>query len=255
MIKKIYHKILVLFYKIPVIAHLLTIRLRYKLSKTYNKDSFILKQNAFEKIYETNFWKNAESKSGEGSELSSTIRIREALPELWKKYNIKTFLDVPCGDFNWMKEVDKTGIEYIGGDIVEAIINRNNNLFKTENISFQKMDITKDILPCVDMIFCKDCLQHLSFENIHKALKNFIASDSKYLLTTSYPLTLKNYDILDGDYHSLNLLKSPFNLPQNYLYKIKEKRKYNMSDLIDKTMYLWEMKDLKNILEVENVRF
>jgi hypothetical protein len=63
------------------------------------------------------------------------------------------------------------------------------------------------------MIFCKDCLQHLSYENVFKALETFKKSESKYLLTTSYPLTLINWDICDGDSRPLNLRKPPFNLP------------------------------------------
>jgi hypothetical protein len=29
------------------------------------------------------------------------------LPILWDKFKNLTFLDVPCGDFNWMKEIEK----------------------------------------------------------------------------------------------------------------------------------------------------
>ena len=227
---------------LPKLRILQTMADRLLLAKTYNKDSFKLKENAFEKIYDGNVWNSGESKSGCGSEIASTIKIRKALPYIFEKYNIKTFLDVPCGDFNWMKEVDKTGICYIGGDIVERVVDRNNTLFGTENVLFRKIDITKDVLPCVDMIFCKDCLQHLSFESIHKALKNFVASGSAYLLTTSYSFSLKNHDILDGDYRALNLFKAPFNLPGSYLYRVREVAKSGVE--LDKCMYLWKLSDI-----------
>lgn len=50
---------------------------------------------------------NSESKSGGGSTISSTTTLRHFLPIFFQKYNIKTILDIPCGDYNWMKMVEK----------------------------------------------------------------------------------------------------------------------------------------------------
>jgi SAM-dependent methyltransferase len=201
-----------------------------------------ISNNIFDNIYKSNSWGSDESRSGGGSQVNTTEKIRKALPEVWKTYDIKIFLDVPCGDYNWMKEVDKKGIEYIGCDIVEEMIEENNRKYRDKNISFRKIDITKDTLPKVDMIFCKDCLQHLSYESVHKALKNFVNSGSKYLFTTSYPLTLKNWDIHDGDYRPLNLLQAPFNLSEP-LYKTQEYPRSGVE--LDKYMYLWRINDIK----------
>jgi len=181
------------------------IKRRLRLADSYEKEKFKLKdeREVFDKIFAENFWNGGqkrESASGPGSSLSRTVKIREFLPVLWEKYNIKTVLDAPCGDFNWMKEVDKKDIIYIGGDIVKSVIDENIKKYQQENITFKVLDITKDILPKVDMILCKDCLQHLSYENVKKSLMNFKQSGSKYLLVTTYPLTKKNWDILDGDY-------------------------------------------------------
>jgi hypothetical protein len=192
----------------------------------YNKNMFLYKNdaNVFTTIYKNNIWGSTESYSGGGSHINTTKTIQEMLPILWEQYNVKTFLDVPCGDFNWMKEIKKDNIVYIGGDIVNELIEQNNQKYKMENISFKVIDITQDVLPTVDMIFCKDCLQHLSYENVFKALRNFKASRSIYLLTTSYPLTLSNWDIFNGDYRPLNLRIKPFNLPAP-IVKIHEKSK------------------------------
>jgi SAM-dependent methyltransferase len=192
-------------------------------SLLHKKRAFLYKDdtNVFATIYKNNMWGSRESRSGGGSQVNSTKTIRKMLPELWKQYDIKTFLDVPCGDYNWMKEVKKDNIVYIGGDIVDEAVKHNNEKYAAKNISFRLLDITKDILPTVDMIFCKDCLQHLSYEDVFKALKNFKRSKSKYLLVTSYPLTLSNWDIFTGDYHPLNLRIKPFNLP-NPIVKIHE---------------------------------
>jgi hypothetical protein len=211
----------------------------------FKKDNFAYKgnENVFSRIYTDNFWLSEESRSGGGSLISTTKTIREKLPVLWEQYGIKTFLDVPCGDYNWMKEVDKKDVTYIGGDIVGEMIEQNNRKYSDEKVSFRVIDITKDDLPEVDMIFCKDCLQHLSFDNVFKALNNIKNSKSKYLLVTSYSKTLYNWDILDGDCRPLNLLKKPFSLPKP-IVRIHEKSKGVQVDN-DKDMYLYRVDDIE----------
>jgi hypothetical protein len=168
--------------------------------------------------------------------------IRKQLPAIIEKYAIKSMLDVPCGDYNWMKMVEKT-CNYIGGDIVIDIIEKNQKLYASEGVQFKLIDITKDTLPMVDLIFCRDCLQHLSYANVHKALCNFKCSGSKYLLATSYPKTWINHDIEDGGYRALNLRNTPFNLPKP-LFKIRESYNSNSENEVDKTMYLYKLSDL-----------
>lgn len=72
----------------------------------------------FSDIFKSNDWNNDESVSGVGSSLSNTKTIIIKLPLLFEKYQIKSVLDAPCGDFNWMQNVNKSRINYIGGDIV-----------------------------------------------------------------------------------------------------------------------------------------
>ncbi|MDR2592251.1 MAG: methyltransferase domain-containing protein [Chitinispirillales bacterium] len=211
----------------------------------FKKNNFAYKdddtKNVFSKIYTDNFWLSKESRSGGGSLISTTKTIREKLPVIWEQYGVKTFLDVPCGDYNWMKEVEKKNITYIGGDIVDKLVEQNNEKYSSGNVSFKVIDITKDEIPTVDMILCKDCLQHLSYEKIFKALRNFKNSKSKYLLTTSYSGTIYNWDILDGDCRPLNLRKKPFCLPEPIM-KIREKSRGVQVDS-DKDLYLYRIDD------------
>jgi SAM-dependent methyltransferase len=238
--KKVFKKVLRFIWRfIPVQIQRLILKNIF-----HKKNMFVYKNDphVFATIYKNNIWESNESYSGGGSHVNSTKVIRETLPILWEQYNIKTFLDVPCGDFNWMKDIKKDNIVYIGGDIVDELIEQNNQKYKMGNISFKVIDITQDILPTVDMIFCKDCLQHLSYENVFKALRNFKHSKSKYLLTTSYPLTLSNWDIFNGDYRPLNLRIKPFNLSKP-IVKIHEKSKgYQMEK--DKYMYLYILQNI-----------
>ena len=80
----------------------------------------------FTKIYNTNTWNSKESKSGSGSTLHMTQSIQKYIPLIVKEYNIKHFMDVPCGDFNWMKEIIHTIPNYVGCDIVSDLIESNN---------------------------------------------------------------------------------------------------------------------------------
>lgn len=216
----------------------------WRLRLLFRKQSFVSddSQKIFDKIYEENYWKSFESKSGGGSTIEATTTLRAFLPIFFQKFKIHSILDIPCGDYNWMKLVNKSDIDYIGADIVEKMIEKNKALYANNNVSFEVLDLTKDRLPKVDLIFCKDCLQHLSYGHIWRALNNIKKSGSTYLLTTSYPLTFLNYNILDGDYRSLNLRKKPFSFPKPIL-KVREKSKVIGNEL-DKTMYLWRIQDI-----------
>jgi SAM-dependent methyltransferase len=209
----------------------------------YNKDKFKLKTSSdvFTDIYKFNLWYSQESTSGGGSTLEATVTIREQLPIIISKFSINSILDVPCGDYNWMKEVPKT-CNYLGGDIVAEMVKNNQRMYSSNKVQFKQIDITTDTLPQVDLIFCKDCLQHLSYQRVKEALNNFKRSGSKYLLVTSYPKTWKNHDIYDGDYRPLNLLKTPFCL-SNSLLKIHEKSTSSGVE-IDKTMYLYDLESI-----------
>ena len=169
----------------------------------------------FAEIYDNNLWASSESRSGFGSELKSTEVIRQELPKVLKKFNITTFLDIPCGDFNWMSKVDLSEVEYIGADILANLIDNNKNNFKDFN--FQVLDLTKDELPKVDMIFARDVLGHFDYENIEKAINNIIKSNSKYLLTTSFTKWSYNTNIDNGGWRPINLMIEPFNMKPIYL--------------------------------------
>ena len=126
-------------------------------------------KNIFTSVYNhPTGWGSKESKSGVGSELSSTVNLRKELSFLFLKYKINSILDVPCGDFNWMSQMDLSGIEYTGGDIVEELIE--SNRIKFPNIEFLQVDITKDSLVKSDLVLTRDCFAHLSNKKIIDAI-------------------------------------------------------------------------------------
>ncbi|WP_162340640.1 class I SAM-dependent methyltransferase [Cyclobacterium salsum] len=199
----------------------------------------------FNKIHSKNTWGSTESASGRGSEIRHTKTLLRKLDRLTKDLGVKSMLDAPCGDFNWMKHLDRTGISYIGMDIVEDLIGSLNVKYAQDSqVTFKAGNIIAGGLPQVDLIFCRDCLVHFSFEDIHQSLSNFKKSGSTYLLTTSYTDRGVNRDIQTGGWRPINLEKEPFNLPR----PLKIVHENNLDDhgmYFDKCMALWKLSDIK----------
>lgn len=196
-------------------------------------------RDRFTLIYRRNAWGSKESVSGSGSTFAMTTSIRSLLPVIFKEFEIKSILDVPCGDFNWMKLVDLNGVSYLGGDIVEPLVTELNRNFSSEYISFIQLDITIDSLPKSDLVLTRDCLFHLSYRDIELTLSNFLKSGSRYFLSTSYENEGKfiNTDIRSGDFRLIDLFSSPFCFPTNFHFDIPEQGE---GTLPPRKLYLWD---------------
>ena len=169
-------------------------------------------ERVFARIYRENSWGDGESRSGPGSSLQQTAIVREFLPEFLAQVDAKTFLDLPCGDLFWIERVDLKNVQYIGGDIVPEIVNRNRTIFAGTGRQFEVLDIVTSKLPKVDVLLCRDCFIHLPFKMILAALDNVRKSGIVYLITTTYPDISENIDIELGGFREINLQLPPFNL-------------------------------------------
>jgi hypothetical protein len=195
----------------------------------------------FDKIYKNNEFLGTESLSGEGSSLSQTHNIREELPKLLTELGIRCLLDVPCGDWNWMRYVNLAGIYYTGGDIVQAIVDRNNDLYGNEHRKFERLNIITGPLPEADLILCRDCLVHLNFADGLAALRQFRASGATWLLTTTFTNRDSNDDLVgESIWRPLNLEKAPYNLPKAERY-INEGCTEGNNLYGDKCLALWRL--------------
>ena len=200
-------------------------------------------EERFARIYETNLWADAETRSGAGSSLDNTASLRAALPPVLRRLNARRLLDVPCGDFNWMSQVDLSGIDYIGGDIVESIVEANRERFESRTRSFVKVDLTTGPLPDADVVLCRDCLVHFSFDNIIAAFRTMKASGARYLITTTFPDRQVNKDIVDGDWRPLNLELFPFLLPSPQDVIVEDCMEEGGA-YADKALGVWRVSDL-----------
>lgn len=197
----------------------------------------------FSNIVNKNLWGSDESSSGAGSILDQTETIRKEIPILIKEMNIKSLLDVPCGDFNWLSQTELDVEAYIGGDIVSDLITLNRNKYQDKTRTFECMDITKSRPSKVDLILCRDCFVHLSYKDIFSALENFKRSKSKFLLTTTFTNRIKNRNIFSGGWRPLNLELPPFNLPKPVKI-INENCSEANGKFSDKSLGLWNLESI-----------
>jgi hypothetical protein len=188
-----------------------------------------------------NLWRSGESRSGPGSSLAETEVIRARLPQLVASLGVRSMLDIPCGDLHWIREIDLPLESYIGADIVTGIIDANTARFASPQRSFVRLDLRTDPLPRVDLVLCRDCLDHLSVDDVSSALSNIVRSGSAYLLATTYPQRDENPDIRTGDWRPLNLQREPFSLPQPLELINESSRKPGYPD---KSLGLWRVSDL-----------
>lgn len=198
-------------------------------------------QDIFTYVCENKVWvmDGTESVSGTGSCLEETAVLRKMLPQLFLQLNIKKIIDAPCGDFYWMKHVDFGKCDYLGVDIVKQLVEENNKRYATATRKFLCANLVEEILPQADLIFCRDCLVHLSLQDCLTVLRNFKKSGARYLLTTSFFNVTHNRDTICPQWRTLNLTKAPFNFPEP-LFILNEKCKYDGN----KTSALWDLQKL-----------
>jgi SAM-dependent methyltransferase len=200
-------------------------------------------KDIFADIYTRWAWGSGESVSGPGSGLERTSAFRTELAALLRRLNAKTLLDAGCGDFNWMKETDRDLEHYIGIDVVPALIAENQRKYASLTRTFLERNIAQDELPKADVILCRDCIVHFSFDDIAATLRNFKQSGSSYLLTTTFIEWPSNADIPTGGWRQLNLEKAPFNFPPP-LALVDEKCHHTGGIYADKRFALWPLSDI-----------
>jgi hypothetical protein len=200
------------------------------------------RENIFRDIYARNLWGDQESVSGPGSNLARTSAFRAELPPLLKTIGVRTLLDAPSGDFNWMREVELEVEQYIGVDIVPELVEQNQRRYGTTGRSFLHRDLVLDQMPCADAILCRDGLVHFPLADIRAALQNFKRSGACYLLTTTFTGVDANREIKTGEWRPINLQLPPFNFPPP-LWLIDEKRRAP-DGFSDKCLGLWRLENI-----------
>ena len=180
-------------------------------------------RDVFSHIYESGEWavdnngvKDAkyEFTSGSGSSPENVKPYMTYLQDFLKKKQIKSVVDLGCGDWQFSRLIDWSGIEYTGIDVVDAVVERNSKMFKRKNISFIRSDGAEDSLPKADLLICKEVLQHLPFKDVLAIITQLSKYKYCLILNDVDPVTLTNVnsDIPRGHYRPLDLTQPPFSL-------------------------------------------
>lgn len=192
----------------------------------------------FSAIYEQGVWhhsKDQDSLSGEGSEVAAAATVVSQLPTLVADLHCRKFLDVGCGDWNWMGNVTLP-CEYMGVDIVPTVIAANQKAARP-GVTFAVVDAIAGPLPKADVALCREILFHLSFSDANAVLAN-VRKAATWLIATTDTSIWFNSDIPTGDYRKLNLERAPYRFPAP--------RKVIVDDAVSKgrILGLWKTEDL-----------
>ncbi|MBL4626653.1 MAG: class I SAM-dependent methyltransferase [Roseicyclus sp.] len=216
---------------------------------------------ALQNVFEKKTWADEEKgkpRSGPGSTIRRTRRLRRALPGLFRDLGTKVFLDAPCGDWNWMTAVDLSGVKYIGGDISKELVDQVKAEFRGPGRRFMHLDLATSKLPKCDMIMVRECLIHLIDPVRWQVIKNIHKAKIPYLLLTM-DLVDRNIPLSEnGQHRNFNPMMAPFNFPTPERYIAESSDDLDLDDLTAadvgpwkrrRAMGLWTHAQLGEVLE------
>lgn len=170
--------------------------------------------------------------NGSGSTFFSTIAIRTALPTLLDELKIESILDLGCGTLSWFDKLAYK-FDYVGVDVVSDVIAQNRKAHPR-----LRFEVLAAELPQTDLILCRDCFAHLTLETVHDMITRIVSSESKWLLTSTYPHSKYNGELHKaGDYRPINLTLPPFSFPPEHRLICDDRQ-------LDKHLGLWKIADL-----------
>ena len=165
-----------------------------------------------------NAWKGGlpETICGSGSTIRNSSIIIEGLNKMINNYDIKSIADLGCGDFNWMKKVNLSSIDYIGYD---WFIKNNADIYGSENITFAEGNIADIDIRKSDLVICKDVMIHMDNDHALAILNNIKRSKPKYLFVTTFNICSNDKRDLNSNFAPLNIELKPFYI-MGLLYRI-----------------------------------
>jgi hypothetical protein len=165
------------------------------------------------------------SPNGPGSSLSLTEDLRIKLPKLWARHNIHSVLDVACGDWNWMRYTDLSGLtNYYGWDIDPDLVARCVGRYgeaidrlASESASmpfayFEVRNVADTNFPNVDCIMARDILIHFPNDYISAILDKMGESNAHYLLASNFPEDTNDFVYDPTRYVWMGYMEHPVNL-------------------------------------------
>lgn len=161
----------------------------------------------FRHIYEQDAWRAG---SGTGSRPENNVDYIGFLSRFMFLNQVRTVVDLGCGDWQFSRFIDWSSVYYTGIDVVPSVINQNSEQFGRRNVAFRCIYDPNEI-PEADLLICKDMFQHLPNAAVQQYLDT-LRPRFKWLLITNddYPQEHLNADIEPGHWRALRLGLPPF---------------------------------------------
>jgi hypothetical protein len=179
------------------------------------------------------------------SSIAYTQRLRDCMQKMFKSHNIRSMFDAGCNDCTWASRLDNS-IEYHGGDISLSMISQ--AWFKHPELDVIVHDATTDAFPLVDVLFVRDVTIHLCQRDKWLLLDNWVRSGIPWILITQDSDVNENKDVAyDNEINQfpvavVNWHLDPWKFPE------PTDRIYEMPDSSGKTMSLWHVDQLRDIV-------
>ena len=172
----------------------------------------------FTEIYEKNVWGDNNSyiyrgSSGTGSSVEYCKNYIPFLREFIKTHNIKSVVDLGCGDGRTLKVIyDDLDVKYTGYDAYRDVI-VNNKLTHAEKYIFNHLDFFtfKEYINGGELCILKDVIQHWSLADI-KIFMDYIISSKKFkyiMVNNCACQTIDNADCVTEGCRSLSCKFEP----------------------------------------------
>lgn len=190
-------------------------------------------ESIFKNIYDKKIWGPDENLSGNGSKIAFNKPYLDFLERFIKQNNIKNIYDLGCGDFSLMKYFNLSELNYMGVDVVEDLIDKNNKLYGCSNIKFLHDDIRsiKIKTPC-DLIIIKDVFIHLDNNTILQVLSN-LKNYERILVTNDFNKDkAHNININNGEFRQLDINAPPLCVKAECVFEYYSKLTFKKTMLV-----------------------
>ena len=153
-------------------------------------------QDVFTKVYSEGMWGGNPGTffSGPGSNEEAAKPYAGFVLRFMTERNLKSVVDLGCGDFRVGRLIAASGVSYVGVDVVEPLIAENARRHGSPTVRFQCADITSDALPEGELCLIREVFQHLSNAQVSAVLAKL--PKYKYtLITEAHPEDFQHYRI------------------------------------------------------------
>jgi SAM-dependent methyltransferase len=200
---------------------------QYRQQRLSRRNKRLSTEQVFTDVYLKNRWggRPGEFFSGNGSHEETVVApyvamMAARLREL--DAASRTVVDLGCGDFSVGRRLAPLCGQYVGVDIVQPLIARNQAAFGGPRVCFRHANIVADAIPAGDICLVRQVLQHLANDQIAAVLPK-LAQFRWTFVTEHLPspgrLEAANIDKVHGDAIRISrgsgvfLDQPPFNLP------------------------------------------